>query len=935
MAINLPPLANGIQLINTGLTPNDRQGDLLPVAFEKINQNFMLAVTKNEDSFTGPITMEQTLTVMGQATFNQQVIFNQTLKAYALAEFRGEVKFFEKVTLEEVLVANAAAEFNRTVVFNDNVTFNDPVHFEHTANFNGAVNLPAGSVRPQDLDVMNSPTNDLVLGYNSANGRFTWRVQTGEGGVGISSVGLGDINAAGAGADKLLKINPQGNGLVWSASGEGGISSVALEDINAVGAAPTRVLSVNASNDGLIWQDVAEQQSVTFQNLQQMILHQGENARMSGRGIALIQNQSGIRVHNYILPLGVASNLDPVVEEPEEPTPPIEPEPLSFVNQSISNAVVGRPYRAEIELQGGIAPYYWMLQSDTPEGLDLPAITSRARNYISGTPTVIGNNTFSVRVQDSSDPRREVLGTFSLEVEAAPLDLTIITSQLREIKQGVLVSLPLEAANGTGPYTWSLQAGTLPTGLTLDVDSITADTVISGTSTQAGEFTITVRVTDSLAAVSNKTYTLVVEAEPIAMLSFAASGSALPTAVIGLEYSHSIVVSGGRAPYYYNLDSVAPPGLYLSSDMDYTPHVHVLGYSEDASPTNHTLSIRVTDSSPVPQVISRNFTLSTISPPLTLQLLTTALPAVLSGDNISIPLISTSGTGAHVWSISVGSLPAGVVLQTSDVSTAALTGVAPAPGNYSFTIRVQDAAAGDRTAAVTLSVAAPPLHHTTASLPLIHPPEFAVVGRPFSQSAASVIGYEATNKARISAGSLPPGLSLDANSYITGTPTTAGSYKFLYTQYTQYAKPTGLNWLTSLAFRWTAARRSRRYPYHRLYLSALLARRVIRRTWVTMIVKPATFIDIPISVTKWLPTAVKGMPYSARIEIDGVGIGSVNWTTLTGFPSWMTVQRNDTFLRITGVVPENLSVADVYHPRVVGVVGVTTINMAYIVQVQE
>lgn len=106
MAINQAPLPNGIQLVNTGLTPNDRQGDPLPVAFEKINHNFRLVITKNEDQFPGPVTFQQTVVVMGQTTFNQATTFNQSATANAQFRFNAHVDFRSTATFDAGVVFN-------------------------------------------------------------------------------------------------------------------------------------------------------------------------------------------------------------------------------------------------------------------------------------------------------------------------------------------------------------------------------------------------------------------------------------------------------------------------------------------------------------------------------------------------------------------------------------------------------------------------------------------------------------------------------------------------------------------------------------------------------------------------------------------------------------------------------------------------------------
>src|SRR5215831_502078 len=73
--------------------------------------------------------------------------------------------------------------------------------------------------------------------------------------------------------------------------------------------------------------------------------------------------------------------------------------------------------------------------------------------------------------------------------------------------------------------------------------------------------------------------------------------------------------------------------------------------------------------------------------------------------------------------------------------------------------------------ALGIRAAAKP-HITTDTLP------GAVVGSPYNQTI-SVNGAQDPNTWSISAGSLPPGLSLGTSSgAITGTPATAGTYNF-------------------------------------------------------------------------------------------------------------------------------------------------------------
>ncbi len=82
-----------------------------------------------------------------------------------------------------------------------------------------------------------------------------------------------------------------------------------------------------------------------------------------------------------------------------------------------------------------------------------------------------------------------VTGSTTLTVQATPL--TITTTSLPAGNLNAAYTATLAASGAVTPYTWSLDSGALPTGL-----SLTGSTgVISGTPTASGTFTFTARVT--------------------------------------------------------------------------------------------------------------------------------------------------------------------------------------------------------------------------------------------------------------------------------------------------------------------------------------------------------------------------------------------------------------------------------------------------------
>jgi hypothetical protein len=81
--------------------------------------------------------------------------------------------------------------------------------------------------------------------------------------------------------------------------------------------------------------------------------------------------------------------------------------------------------------------------------------------------------------------------TFNLTV--SPAALTLGPPSLPVAEVGVSYSQQLTVSGGTPPYTYAVTSGSLPAGLSLDLNA----GIISGTPTESGTFTFVVTVTDS------------------------------------------------------------------------------------------------------------------------------------------------------------------------------------------------------------------------------------------------------------------------------------------------------------------------------------------------------------------------------------------------------------------------------------------------------
>ncbi len=169
-------------------------------------------------------------------------------------------------------------------------------------------------------------------------------------------------------------------------------------------------------------------------------------------------------------------------------------------SSSLPNATLNAAYSTTLVATGGVAPITYAVTSGSlPTGVALSSA-----GVLSGTPTVVGSFSFTVRVADSSG--LTATKSFSLSV-IGPLTITSGNTASGEI--GLPFRIAQAATGGVTPYQWSVMQGTLPTGLTLN----SATGTLSGTpGGSAGTMVLTVTVTDSGGATASHVVTITLNA---------------------------------------------------------------------------------------------------------------------------------------------------------------------------------------------------------------------------------------------------------------------------------------------------------------------------------------------------------------------------------------------------------------------------------------
>ncbi|MGH7611950.1 MAG: Ig domain-containing protein [Candidatus Dormibacteria bacterium] len=158
---------------------------------------------------------------------------------------------------------------------------------------------------------------------------------------------------------------------------------------------------------------------------------------------------------------------------------------LAVETASLPPSASGFPYSASLAASGGVPPYSWALtQGALPPGLQLsPSGT------IVGIPTGLGAYTFSVTVSDSSHTPLSAEESLTLLVAQGEV---VSTTVLPPGQVGQAYSATLTAQGGTPPYSWQVNGGALPGGLTLS-----AAGEVSGTPSVAGSFGFAAQAQDS------------------------------------------------------------------------------------------------------------------------------------------------------------------------------------------------------------------------------------------------------------------------------------------------------------------------------------------------------------------------------------------------------------------------------------------------------
>ena len=405
---------------------------------------------------------------------------------------------------------------------------------------------------------------------------------------------------------------------------------------------------------------------------------------------------------------------------------------LSIVNESLSDATVGKSYKVVLQAKSSTA-VSWYSTTRLPSGLTLSS-----KGILSGVPACKGS--YSIKLKAINSYGTYVYKTLTLTVggddnnSAKRLSYATVNTPYEE---NFSVSFP----KSSGTITWTLSPK-LPNGLSLD--SIGPYATITGTPTVAGVYRIKATLKDEAGKSVYKWILLTVDN------NLTIKTASLPVATLGKAYKATLEASGAKSFVWRAVGlpkglTCSPSGVISGTPLSEANNdIHLYAYSPNGLHVDKYLPIKVNEG---------------------LKITTKSLPVATLGKAYKTTLKAT-GADSFVWEAygNWGNWPKGLTCSPSGV----ISGTPLSSGTYTINVYAYSPTGQYVNKSFTLKVNGS-LKITTSSLP------DATKGKSYS---AKLKASGADSFVWRAAG-LPKGLTCSPSGVISGTPLNSGTYSYV------------------------------------------------------------------------------------------------------------------------------------------------------------
>jgi hypothetical protein len=240
---------------------------------------------------------------------------------------------------------------------------------------------------------------------------------------------------------------------------------------------------------------------------------------------------------------------------------------------TLPNGTVNTAYSQNMTQTGGTGTITWSSSGTLPPGVTLNPTTG----VLSGTPSATGTYNFTIIATDANT----CSGTQAYTVTINCPTITLSPGTLPNDVIGTAYNQTITQSGSTGTtFTYTVSAGTLPAGITLNGTT----GVLSGTTTTTGTSTFDITVTDEFGCSGTITYTINSVCPTITI-----NQTTVPSVFNNTPYSEQLTVTGGTSPYTYAVTTgTLPAGITLDANTGL-----LSGTSTDIG--TFTVTITVTD----------------------------------------------------------------------------------------------------------------------------------------------------------------------------------------------------------------------------------------------------------------------------------------------------------------------------------------------------
>lgn len=301
---------------------------------------------------------------------------------------------------------------------------------------------------------------------------------------------------------------------------------------------------------------------------------------------------------------------------------------------SVSTANVNQGVNAFVDLAPVGTPGITVSVSNStplPNGLDLSF-----SGVLTGPAAASGTTIHDIILTSPLDTE-----TVSLTINSTPVAPTLSSASIPNAFQGISFAPFTFPITGTPPFTWSIQTGALPFGM-----SINTDGQLIGTPLTSGTFNFRLRATNGV-GFDEKDFSIIVNPQPTPPTITTASG--LPSTERGVFYTQTIQAVG-TSPFTWDLNPGSnpfPPGLSIAGSTGVFSGTPTTGGS-------YNFTIRATNPAGTG---TKAFSLTVVVNPPAFTDPPSTIVDFTQGSGAFTYQLPTSGSGPKTFTVQSGSFP--------------------------------------------------------------------------------------------------------------------------------------------------------------------------------------------------------------------------------------------------------------------------------------